>query len=981
MMKNVLLLGLTLLLTVTVTYGQGPTIRGTVTSGEDGSPVPGASVLVKGTTKGVATDLDGAYSITLSAGQDTLVFSFVGMMSKEVSVGNQSIVDVELEPDVSSLTEVIVTGYLPETRDRLSGAIGTVSSKEIEDIPVASFDQILQGRSPGLYVTAGSGQPGASARVRIRGEGSINGGNTPLYIMDGVPIEAGIFATLNPNDIADVSVLKDASATAVYGSRGANGVIVITTKKGNIGRPTFNYNVQAGFATQAREKFDMMNSAEKIMFEEMIGQGPTVNMSEEEKEELRNTNTDWKDVFLRTGRTVIHEFNASGGSEMVKYYASLNYYDQQGQALRSGLERYTTRFNIQVSPSEKVEFGMNSAIGFSKSDFIESESSITLANPFAAVYLANPYEVPFDEETGNIVTGTGRIGSNALDRIYTSTDGKNEFKGTGAVYLAYSPIEQLVLKSNLGIDYIQQDFERWVDPESFAGTQVGNGNQGVFSQDFSRKFSYISTTSATYNNTFGNHSVTGLGAFEINQEMFDSFGFSGFGINPKLPETPAGITPGSAERGFIPTVSGGKSEAALLSYFLIGNYTYKDKYNFKASIRRDGSSRFGEEKKYVTLWSVGGSWNIMREDFLSESLILDQFRLRTSYGVVGNQEGIGFYQSIPTYASVTYAGNQGIAPAAIGNPQLQWELSNQFNVGFDVGLFGKLMANIDLYNNLTTRLFVTRQLSRTTGFVSLESNDGKVRNRGVELNLEYNILSTRDFSWSVGGNIAYNDNEIRDLGQVEEFEQGTSIIRVGLPLGSHYIVKWAGVNPTNGEPLYYDAEGNVTNVYSADNSVADFGTYNPPTTGGFNTEARYKGLSLGVFFTFADGYSRFNNQRFFQENPAFVQFNLSRKTLSIWQEPGDITDIQSFQFNREFSSYDIEDASYLRLRNVILSYSVPKAIVNKTKFFRSISVFAQGQNLFTWTKFTGFDPEDSNNIAQYEYPASKVFTGGIDVTF
>ena len=980
-MKKVLLLGLTLLLAIATAFGQSRTVSGTVTSSEDGSPVAGASVLVKGTAKGTATDFDGTFTIMLSEGQNTLVFSFVGMMSKEILVENQSTVNVVLEPDVSSLNEVIVTGYLPETRDRLSGAVGTVSSRAIVGNPMGSFDQILQGRSPGLLVTAGSGQPGSAARVRIRGDGSINGGNDPLYILDGVPIEVGVFATVNPNDIEDVSILKDASATAVYGSRGANGVIVITTKKGKIGQPTFTYSVQSGFATQAREKFEMMNSAEKIMFEEIIGQGPTANLSEEEKDELRNINTDWKDLFLRTGRTVIHELNASGGTETVRYYASLNYYDQQGQALRSGLKRYTTRLNVQVTPNDKVEFGLNSAVGFSKSNFIESENSITLANPFAAVYLANPFEEPFNEQTGAIETGVGRIGSNALDRIYTSTDGRNEFKGTGAVYVAYSPIEELTFKSNLGVDYRQRDYERWIDPESYAGTLVANGNQGIFAQDFTRKFSYVSTNTATYNKVFGEHAITGLAAFEINQEMYDSFGYSGYGINPKLPQTPAGITPGSAEVGFIPTTRGGKSESALISYFLIGNYTFQDKYNVKASIRRDGSSRFGDERKYATLWSLGASWNIMREDFFSESLILDQFRLRASYGEVGNQEGIGDYQSIPTYASVTYGGNQGIAPAAIGNPELQWEISNQFNVGFDVGLFGKLVANIDLYNNITSKLFVTRQLSRTTGFVSIESNDGKVRNRGVELNLMYNILSTRDLSWSVGGNIAYNENEIRDLGQVEEFEQGTSIIRVGLPIGSHYIVKWAGVNPTNGEPLYYDLEGNVTNVYSADNSVAEFGTYNPPTIGGFNTDVRYKGLSLSVFFSFADGYSRFNNQRFFQENPNFVQFNLSRKMLTIWQEPGDITDIQGFGYNREFSSYDIEDASYLRLRNVILRYNVPQTIINKTRFFKSISVFAQAQNLFTWTKFTGFDPEDSNNIAQYEYPASRIFTGGLDVRF
>ncbi|WP_175402714.1 TonB-dependent receptor domain-containing protein [Mangrovivirga cuniculi] len=377
-----------------------------------------------------------------------------------------------------------------------------------------------------------------------------------------------------------------------------------------------------------------------------------------------------------------------------------------------------------------------------------------------------------------------------------------------------------------------------------------------------------------------------------------------------------------------------------------------------------------------------GSWNISQESFLENSEVVSNLRLRASYGTTGNQDGIGNFQSYGLYSTNSYGGTQGLAVSQLANPDLKWELSSQANVGFDFGfLKNRISGTLDLYNNITSDLFVSYQLSRTTGFTQILSNEGEMRNRGIEFSINVDVLTIGNFNWNVGGNIAYNDNEILDLGQVNEFEQGTSIIRVGLPLGSHYIVEWAGVNPSNGEPLYRDLEGNVTNVFDASNSKAIFGTSTPPTTGGFTTEWSYKGLSLSAFFTFAQGYSRFNNQTFFQENPNFAQFNLSSIMNTMWKEPGDITEVQSFRYQRQFSSKDIEDASYLRLRNVRLNYNLPSSLLNRTGFLKQASIFAQGQNLFTWTEFTGFDPEDDNNIAQYEYPASKVYTVGLNVKF
>ncbi len=993
-------------------------IRGTVTGKADGLPIPGVSVFVKGTTMGTITNVNGEFSLSVPADAELLVFSFVGMQTQEVSLTANDVINVALEDESIGMDEVVVTAYGSKGKVGLKGSISTVSAKELDQMPVATFDEMLQGKTTGLSIASGSGQPGgANTKVRIRGNSSIMGNNAPLYILDGVPIEAGAFATLNANDFESISVLKDASATSIYGSRASNGVILITSKRGSEGETTVNYRHQSGWSFRTQDKFDMMNASEKIWFEELAQKGPGWDLSplnsknqgisnelltahENELNRLRGLNHNWVDEFFRVGKTQSHEVNLSGGNKKTKFYMAFQSFKQEGIANRSDMNRNSGRVNIDHSISDRVRIGLSTNGGYSKSNRIESENAIALSNPFAAVYLANPYEEPYDangnldpgfyqyasNEERNDYEAFSKTGTNAIDRQRHSSNVSEESKLVAALNLEWDILDGLTFKTQYGFDYRISTYEYWISPNAYSSKLLGEndpGREGSISESFRRNFEATFTNTLDYKKLLGERHIVGalLGS-EFVDNKYNGFGFTAYGLNPKLPNTPAAASPGTPENNFIPGTSGFKTQRALFSLFSIFNYTYSDRYTFTGSLRRDGSSAFGANNKYAILYSVGAIWDIKRESFMDGATWVNNLKIRASYGTTGNQSGIGNFESLTLWGNTYYNGEAGLGLAQAGDPDIKWEIGEKFNAGIDYNLFkNRINGTLEVYNNITSDLFIYQALSRTSGIAGKNVNAGKMRNRGVEFLINLDVIRKNAFRWSLGTNLSYNDNEILDLGQVNEFEQGTSIVRVGLPLNSHYSVKWAGVNPVNGDPLYYTKNGVVSNKFSADDAVAEFGTSEAPFTGGFNTSLGYKGFDLRAEFTFAHGYSRFNNQKFFQENPNFAQFNMSRKMLTIWQQPGDITEIQGYGTQREFSSKDIEDASFLRFRNVTLSYNFAGELLKQTRFIKGMRLYAQGQNLFVWSKWSGFDPEDNNNIGQYEYPSARTFTVGVDVTF
>jgi TonB-linked SusC/RagA family outer membrane protein len=977
-------------------WAQERVVTGKVTSADDGSPLPGVNVVLKGTTQGTITDAEGSFSISVNGSNVVLVFSFVGQKTTEINVGTRSNLNVSLESDAKELQEIVITGY-GEGQDKrsLTGSISKVDSKLISKVPLSTFDQILQGRAPGVMISAGSGQPGTAANVRIRGIGSINGGTQPLYILDGVPIAAADFATLNPNDFENVNILKDAASTGIYGSRAANGVIVITSKKGKEGGTNLNYSFQQGITTRTNANFDMMNTSQKIGFERkafdagleigaiggILGDA-SLTQAEKDAEiaRLSDINTDWIDVFFRTGKVQMHELSASGGTGKTRYFISANYRTEEGIIDRSGLDRYTLRFNIDQQATDKFSFGLNNSIGLSNSSFLNSEVGNSTNNPVLSAYISNPYTRVKNPETGEFEPGP--TGFNLVEQMEESNNERQEIKAVSNIYLQYEVLKGLIAKTTWGVDYRQRFNEFRIN--AGAPNQGGiPGAQGSLFQGYDRLTTFVGTSTIQYSKTLSDkHSFRALVGNEIIRTNNYGFNYTGFGLNDKL-SSPASITPGTTTNNFIPVVGGFNTDNALLSYFFDGLYTFNNKYNLSMGVRRDGSSRFGADKRIAIFYSAGASWNISDENFMKNLSFIDNMKIRTSYGTQGNQEGIGNFSYLGLFGTgANYAGQQGIAPTNIENRNYQWETTESFNVGIDFSVLkSRISGTVDFYNDLTKDLFIATQLSRTSGFGGINQNVGTMRNRGIEVSLNTENVRIGQFSWSTNLNITFNKNRVLDLFQEDEFVLGTGIVREGLPLGSHFVNEWAGVNPANGDPLYKDINGNITNVFDAGDAVAKFGTWDPPRFGGFTNTFRYKAVELSVFCSFQEGNVIFNNQRFFANNPLnFGGFNQSTEQLNAWDTPGQITNVPRVDAQRQFSSQDLEDASFLRVRNVQLSYNLPQSIVSKARL-KNARIYFQGQNLYTFTNYSGFDPEDSNNIQLSQYPVPRVYTFGVDIGF
>ncbi|PSL47892.1 TonB-linked SusC/RagA family outer membrane protein [Chitinophaga niastensis] len=1019
-MRKILLLLLLALSAAGSLSAQTRTITGKVTDAMDGTPLAGVSVHVPNTTTGTVCNANGEFSLKVTTAVQVLELTFVGYLPRKVTLGNNDHLGVVLlSPSASELREVPITGYGSIAKSKYTGASTIVTNKEIANVPIGSFDQILQGKAAGLYITSGSGQPGANATVLIRGVGSIEGGTDPLYVLDGVPIETGVFRTLNPNDFEAISVLKDAPAKALYGGRGANGVIVITSKKGKAGKTHFTYNGQTGWSTHTQNKFDMLNSADKLQLEAGFKSGvgwaysrknpanaskpeATLKLYDAALDSLRNINTDWLSLVYRTGKFTSQQLSASGGTDKTQFYISGQYFYQQGIAIRSDLKRYALRTNIDHQ-SGRLKLGVHIAAGYSPSNFIESESGIALANPFAAAYLGEPYENPYDKQ-GKILTTyrlqqiysgiprplyviSNRTGSNALARPDESSSLTNQLKTTANVNASFDILDGLSIKTNLGVDFRETEQTSSAFPNTYAGSNVKPGGQGFFSKGNVRNLQLISTSGFEYNRVIQKkHEILGNLLFETNRQRYTSFNYTGYGINGQLLNTPAGITPGNVDNGLIPVVGGGKTENGLNSYIAFGTYTYDSRYTLSGSYRVDGSSKVPEANRYHPFYSLGLKWNAKNESFLHTSDFLSTLQLRATYGTSANANGfISDFGYVASYGQVNYTDKQGQAPTSPGNANYDWEYAKEYNFGADFGLLNeRISGTIDWYRRTTYNLFLAQKYSFTSGFSSQVVNTGNMRNSGVEMVLNVYIIRNpkKEISWSVGGNVSYNKNRITNLGQANEYPQGTAIVRVGLPYGAHYAVKWAGVDPQTGDAQYYTKDGKKTSVFSEDNNVAEFGTFIPPWVGGFNTSFSFKGATINALFSYARDFTLFNNQHYFLTNPNYVgSFNQEKKMLTYWQKPGDITDVPRTDVPRQFSSQDIENASYLRFRSLNISYALPSRLLQKTKILQGVSVYFAGENLYVWTKYTGLDPEIGDNLSRFQYPAQRTYSFGLNLTF
>jgi len=992
-------------------------ITGTVHS-SSGAPVEGAIVQVQGGNS-TQTDANGRFQISVEEGE-TVEITHPNFFSEQFVVDEKNDYQVYLidSGDISNVEEVVLTGYTGYRKEQTPNAVSTVDAEQINNVSAGSFDQVLQGKVPGMRVTSSSGQPGSAASVIIRGMGSINGTQQPLYIIDNVPVEANRLETMNPNDVESVTVLKDASAKALYGSRGSNGVVIIKTKSGKKGRLAISYSSQTGISQPGKQNFEMMNTEEILRFQEEVGLeigrdiGPGwtysprnpryTNQSPEEQlrrdnilDSLRGINNDWREMFLQTGRYFDQNLSLSGGSDQIEYFGSVNYHEQEGILKNTGLRRISLRNNVKYTQGNFTAM-VNTSIGFSRSEFTSNEGGTSVGSPLASMYYALPYENPYGPDgklypasRGNMVFLDTREGARGIDVMENSRAKENQFKTIIGVDLRYKISPDLEAMTRVGVDYRTITSQNYINPDSYIGsinTAATLGGSGAFGEGYSQYFNIISTSGLTYSKTFGDkHDIEISGFAEFNRENYRSFNYTGFGVDGRLPETPAGIT---VNTEFLPNIGGGRTSSSLQSYMAVARYTFDRKYTITGSYRRDGSTKVIKYNRWHGFYSFGANWNMKRENFLANSQLIKVLSLRASYGQTASQFS-GDFLYLPTYSTNTYYGNNiGMRPASPGNPNFNWEFVNEFNVGFDLGLFqgNRLNVSADFYSKITQNMFIDQPLSGTSGFISsIPLSTGEMSNRGVEVSIDGMLIKTPDFQWSLGANGAYNKNEItRVTENVDEFLDGdTRIIKKGLPYGTYYAPRWAGVNPQTGEAQYYTVDGQITTNYDFDNlSVPLDKTFLPKFTGGFNTTIVWKNLSFYTLFTFVADVHRWNNQDFYIENEQYMTSNQSKEMLyNRWKEPGDIAKLQRIDIPRNFTSKDIQDASYLRWRNVRLSYNFGDNALKQLNFIKNFTIYVEGTNLYTWTKFRGLDPETNLQYGRFGYPSARTFTLGLNIDF
>lgn len=1016
---------------VLAVFGQR-TVTGKVTD-ERGNPISSASIQVKGTTVGTVTNADGNYSLTVPADAKELEFSYVGLAPQTIALrSSTSVYSVALIPAaVNNLDEVVVTGFSRAKKSDYAGAASKVVEKEIRNVPIASFDQILQGRVPGMTVLSGDGQPGEAAAVIIRGPTSINGGSTPLYIVDGIPVEGAVFQGINPNDFASVDVLKDATAAALYGSRGAAGVVVATTKRGQAGKMKLGISSQYGIKSKPNFRYDLMNTSQLLQAQEDLGlqlPNSTINewstfpilpgwqysrnnpnkmvggtlvpktqadfaFGDSQLDSLRAVNVDWNDEFYRNGTFSNNEISFSGGTGKTRLYTNLGYYNEEGINKPSDMKRVTLRTNLDYA-DDKLTFALSSQIGYVRRNFQSNELSsfATFVNPFFVPLVTPPYITPrlpngeYNVGNGIIYSAPTQLDKTSYDKVYN-----DHIKGMISMSVNYNFSKSIYAGAVAGVDFRETQNSTYNDPrvyDTYTNTDV-RFSSGLMTEALTRFFQANARGYVGYRKTIKDvHDIDVTVYGEFIKYFSKAFSGTGFGVDPRTPNTLAGITAGNAANQLFQVVTGGKSQSVIESVMGTARYSYLGKYTVTGTYRYDGTSKLPEQNRFQGFYAFGAIWNVSRENFLAGNRLINVLRLKFSYGQSANAENFpyGDFGYLPLYntnANLS-SGMVGIVPSTPGNPGADWEYTNTTNLGIEFEILkNRLYGDIQLYNKVTNKLFASLSLSATAGpFGSVDVNAGSMYNRGIEYNLNYALIRTRDVTWVVNANGAYNENKVTSLGDVTSFELGTSLISVGKPLGSHYEVKWAGVDASTGAPLYYDKEGKITNVYSPDYKVQEFGTSIPPITGGFGTNVNYKGLELALFFSYAAKTYRNNNLEFFLESPNFLQQGINQaSSLDFWKQPGDVASTQSPLYQNQSSSKLIQDASFLRFRTATLSYTFSPSLLDRLKHFSNIRFYVLGQNLITWSKWKGLDPEDSNNISLSEYPNPRAITVGLDITF
>ena len=978
-------------------------VTGTVLSQDDGQPIIGAAVQVVGTKTGGLTDVNGRFTVTLPQGKNEIRVSYLGYESKTVQAKNG--MRVFLKSDSKSLDDVIVVGYGTQRREAKTGSITTVSGGEIADIPATSLDKMLGGKLAGVMITQQSGQPGSTSSIRIRGTSSINAGNNPLYVVDGIPIMSGAdeemvntsnpIATINPDDIESITVLKDAAAASVYGSRAANGVILITTKGGKEGRSQFTVRAKFGVSSLANDNdYGVMTGQELLQYQRdaVINAGknpddPTAGASYYRPYELlTHEQTNWMDHFTRQGKTQEYEITMSGGSPKTKYYNSLSYHKTDGVFYGIDFQRIQGRVNVDHEITSHLKTGTRINLGYTESNDVPMQS-LYYSNPAFAGMTILPWTPKYNDK-GDFYSNIPE-NSNSNPRATAEYDDQwqKAYFLNGSFYLEWKPIKQITLKTTNAAEL------KFIESRRYWSLEAHNYASGYpeLQSIHSQRRSLTTSNTATYEDTFAEkHHLRVLLGQEANHYHYQYFYGMSVNLNPQIPYFSSGDSSQYPVEDYF-------MNRTLLSWFGILDYNFDSRYYLQASIRTDGSSRFGENKRWGTFWSVGASWNIHNEAFMKNVKAIDVAKLRVSYGVNGN-DNISDYMQYGTYTSSIYNGVTGLRTSTPANPDLSWEKNFAWNVGLDFRFLKRFSGSIDVYSRKTTDMLLDKAQSSTSGFNTATVNIGSMRNNGIEFQFDADIIDKGDFKWTAGFNIAHNKTKILELTGQEPDEDGNpemmaysedSRLRhiVGESMFTFWLKDYAGVNPVNGEALWRTKDGELTNDFNAAAYVKS-GSPEPKYTGGINTTVSWKGISLSAVGEFKGGNKvMIIENRYLTSDGNQMSMNQQKHALDYWKKPGDTgvnpkpiagnaTNSYSFSSNRF-----VEKGDYFRIKDITLSYMLPKTILSKVGL-TSTRIYASGLNVYTFHDVNFWDPERGVDGMGYGiYPVSKSFIVGLDLTF
>ncbi|MEO5947622.1 MAG: TonB-dependent receptor [Chitinophagaceae bacterium] len=1022
MTKLKLLLLMSLVSFAQIAVAQNKTVTGKVTDQRDGSPIIGASIQAKGSKIGTISGRDGEFSLSVPDNTKSLTISAIGFGPFEVALTGSPIQAALKISEVQNLDEVIVTGYGTQVKRDITSVIARVKGSDVQNMPVADLSQTLQGRAAGVFVEAQNGKIGEGIKIRVRGASSLNGSNEPLYVVDGVPIVGGVYGSatsdINFNDVESFDILKDASASAIYGSRAANGVVLITTKRGKAGKTKFTLNTQYGFQ-EPTNKREFLNAQEYIDYyleaatnsgkyhynrvgntrgfaNEAAAVTSMVNFvkgrftrysgwSDWTKVE---TNTNWQDqAFNDDASTGLIELSAQGGNEKNKFYVSGSINKQDGILIANKFKRMSLRFNMDNQLTNWLKMGVNMSLGKTERQRVSDDNAFN--TPMQLVALS-PI-TPIRNLAGELYNTPTTTYYNGLLDVEYAQNHANGYRNQGLIFTESRIAKGLTLRNELGLDMVNQSDERFWGSKTDGGAGIG----GFAWAQWFRNTRWTTNNFLNYATSFNDAHKLDVTAGMSFENRYDEYSYvEGQNFADESIQTLAGAG----------TISGGtttQEKNNLLSYFARANYNYNRKYLFGITARIDADSRFGSNYKYGTFPSVSAGWIVTEENFMKGINWLSFLKIRGSYGIVGNNTGIGFYSAKAQYSSVKYGTSPGgLGINNFGNDDLRWEKVATTDIGFEFGLFkNRISAEFSWYNKKTTDMLLAVPTPSPSGTRSVLGNIGEMENKGIELSLNTTNLAGKNLKWTTNINIAKNKNKVLKLdGEQKEILPTSSrfanAVIIGQPLGVFYGVKYAGVDPANGDPIYFNQDNKTTtNVYDAAGKFI-IGDPNPDWIGGINNTVSYNGIELSILFQGVFGNQVQDGAGGFMSASGDWFDNQTRDQLNRWQNPGDITDVPQARLNRwgdfdspQMSTRYVYDASYVRLKNLTLAYNLPANVANKLKI-STARFYVSGVNLHTFTKYPGWDPEvntdyRSGNVNQgsdfYAAPQIKSIVFGLTI--